>query len=77
MADHDKKETSRLTLGALAAAGMGAVLGWRALWREQPTFEGRTVLVTGGSRGLGLEMARHFVEASKLPKPSCFDVALP
>ncbi|MET0401471.1 MAG: SDR family NAD(P)-dependent oxidoreductase [Cystobacter sp.] len=61
MADQKKKDPSRLTLGALTAAGMGAVMGLRALRREKVTFEGRTVLVTGGSRGLGLEMARHFV----------------
>jgi NAD(P)-dependent dehydrogenase (short-subunit alcohol dehydrogenase family) len=61
MADQKKKESSRLTLGAVAAAGVGAVMGLRALRREKPSFQGRTVLVTGGSRGLGLELARLFV----------------
>ncbi|HYO57792.1 SDR family oxidoreductase [Archangium sp.] len=62
MAGRNKKETSRLTLGALTAAGMGAVLGLRALFREKVSFEGRTVLLTGGSRGLGLVMARQFLD---------------
>ncbi|HSP79961.1 MAG TPA: SDR family oxidoreductase, partial [Myxococcaceae bacterium] len=43
------------------AAGVGAVLGLRALRRRRESFEGRTVLVTGGSRGLGLVLARHFL----------------
>ncbi|HEY0546229.1 MAG TPA: SDR family oxidoreductase [Pyrinomonadaceae bacterium] len=46
----------------LAAAGVGAVLAARALtrrWREYD-FKGKTVLITGGSRGLGLVMAREF-----------------
>ena len=42
-------------LGLLAA---GAVAGWAGLRllgsREPYSFEGRTALVTGGSRGLGL-----------------------
>ena len=43
-----------VALGALAAAGLAAA--WRR--RERYSFEGRAVLITGGSRGLGLEMAR-------------------
>jgi NAD(P)-dependent dehydrogenase (short-subunit alcohol dehydrogenase family) len=61
MAGREKKEASRLSLGALAAAGMGAVMGLRALLREKVSFEGRTVLLTGGSRGLGLVLARQFL----------------
>ncbi|QRK08964.1 SDR family oxidoreductase [Archangium violaceum] len=61
MAGRKKKEASRLSLGALGAAGMGAVMGLRALMREKVSFEGRTVLLTGGSRGLGLVMARQFL----------------
>lgn len=61
MSDANKKDSSRFTLGALAAAGVGAVMGLRAMRRDKPSFEGKVVLVTGGSRGLGLEMARHFV----------------
>jgi NAD(P)-dependent dehydrogenase (short-subunit alcohol dehydrogenase family) len=42
------------------AAGVGAALLGRVLWRRMRRFDfaGRTVLVTGGSRGLGLEVAR-------------------
>ncbi len=61
MASREKKEASRLSLGALAAVGMGTVLGLRALLREKVSFEGRTVLLTGGSRGLGLVLARQFL----------------
>lgn len=46
----------------LAAAGVGAVLAARALtrrWREYD-FKDKTVLITGGSRGLGLVLAREF-----------------
>ncbi|WP_257463464.1 SDR family NAD(P)-dependent oxidoreductase [Archangium lipolyticum] len=61
MAGRNKKEASRLSLGALTAAGVGAVMGLRALLREKVSFEGRTVLLTGGSRGLGLVLARQFL----------------
>ena len=48
----------------LAAAGVGALLGVRAAvrwWREYD-FRGKTVLITGGSRGLGLVLARELVQ---------------
>ncbi|MGZ3457577.1 MAG: SDR family NAD(P)-dependent oxidoreductase, partial [Archangium sp.] len=61
MAGRNKKEASRLSLGALTAAGVGAVMGLRALLREKVSFEGRTVVLTGGSRGLGLVLARQFL----------------
>jgi NAD(P)-dependent dehydrogenase (short-subunit alcohol dehydrogenase family) len=47
---------------ALAAAGLGALLAARAVvrrWREYD-FKDKTVLITGGSRGLGLVLAREF-----------------
>jgi NAD(P)-dependent dehydrogenase (short-subunit alcohol dehydrogenase family) len=48
----------------LAAAGLGAGLAaWRLYRRsreEEEELAGRTVLITGGSRGLGLELAREF-----------------
>ena len=46
----------------LAAAGVAAALGARAVWRATTAYDlrGRTVLVTGGSRGLGLVLAREF-----------------
>src|SRR5215216_7259991 len=44
----------------LAAAGAGAGLVIRALMRKASEYSmrGRVVLITGGSRGLGLVMAR-------------------
>src|SRR5215218_7370804 len=46
----------------LAAAGAGAYLAARAVYRKFGgyDFEGKTVLITGGSRGLGLVLARGF-----------------
>ncbi|MBZ4400346.1 SDR family oxidoreductase [Myxococcus sp. MISCRS1] len=63
MADWRKNRTAaRFTPGTLAAAGIGAALGLRGLLRRpRYSFEGRTVLVTGGSRGLGLVLCRQLV----------------
>ncbi|HEV2860875.1 MAG TPA: SDR family NAD(P)-dependent oxidoreductase [Pyrinomonadaceae bacterium] len=46
----------------LAAAGAGALLAARAVlsWRRRYDLRGKTVLITGGSRGLGLVLAREF-----------------
>ena len=46
----------------LAAAGAGALLATRAVYRRlnEYDFRGKTVLITGGSRGLGLVLARGF-----------------
>ncbi len=46
----------------LAAAGAGAYLAARAVYRRlnDYDFAGKTVLITGGSRGLGLALAREF-----------------
>lgn len=48
----------------LAAAGAGALLAARAFFRQRNAydFRGKTVLITGGSRGLGLVLAREFAE---------------
>lgn len=45
------------------AAGALAWLGWRA-WRNSTAegFAGKVVLITGGSRGLGLVLARRFAD---------------
>ena len=51
----------RATIIALASTGAGAVLALRAL-RSRATYDFRdkSVLITGGSRGLGLVLAREF-----------------
>jgi NAD(P)-dependent dehydrogenase (short-subunit alcohol dehydrogenase family) len=48
----------------LAAAGAGTLMAARALYRRwlEYDLEGKTVLITGGSRGLGLVLAREFAE---------------
>jgi NAD(P)-dependent dehydrogenase (short-subunit alcohol dehydrogenase family) len=55
------REGNRRNL-TLAAAGVGAALGLRALLRGQRSYDlrGKVVLITGGSRGLGLVLAREF-----------------
>src|SRR5687768_6972211 len=54
--------TNQQCAAALIATGVAA--GMAAVWRgrERYSFENRSVLITGGSRGLGLEMARLLVE---------------
>jgi NAD(P)-dependent dehydrogenase (short-subunit alcohol dehydrogenase family) len=48
----------------LAAAGAGAVAIARTLYRrsKEYDFKGKCVLITGGSRGLGLVLAREFAD---------------
>jgi short-subunit dehydrogenase len=48
---------------AITGASIGLLLAGRAAVRRQRGYDlmGRTVLITGGSRGLGLVMAREFV----------------
>ena len=55
-------QTKRTLL--LAGLGAGAFLAARAIWRNSRRydFRGKTVLITGGSRGLGLVLAREFAQ---------------
>ncbi len=54
--------TARSGAGWLAAAAGLAYLGWRATRPEPLELRGRSVLITGGSRGLGLLLAEAFAE---------------
>jgi short-subunit dehydrogenase len=47
-----------------AAALAGAYAGWRmaAAWRREYDFQNRLVVITGGSRGLGLLLARQLAD---------------
>ena len=59
--------TKRVYVG-LSSLAVGAVLAHRAWRARRPySFKGRTVLIIGGSRGLGLEIARQLAaEGSRL-----------
>jgi NAD(P)-dependent dehydrogenase (short-subunit alcohol dehydrogenase family) len=50
--------TRNQRFGLIAAAGAGVAIGRALLARPRYSFRDRSVVVTGGSRGLGLEMAR-------------------
>jgi NAD(P)-dependent dehydrogenase (short-subunit alcohol dehydrogenase family) len=52
--------TTAQRLGLAAALGVGAWMGRRLLTDRSYSFRDRAVVITGGSRGLGLEMARLF-----------------
>ncbi len=59
------KFKTRLLL--LALSGVGVALARRALSHAQPSdFRGRSVLITGGSRGLGLVLARELADQGAL-----------
>jgi NADPH:quinone reductase-like Zn-dependent oxidoreductase len=45
---------------SVVAAGAGLLLISRKLWQPRLKLEGQVVLITGGSRGLGLAMAEEF-----------------
>ena len=49
---------------AIAAAGLGIAAGMLAAKRFRRSYDlrGKTVLITGGSRGLGLVLARGFAD---------------
>ena len=48
---------------ALAGAGVYAAATAAVRWSRRFDFRGKAVLITGGSRGLGLELAREFAAA--------------
>jgi short-subunit dehydrogenase len=50
--------TRNQQLGWLAAAGVGVAVGRALRARPRYSFRDRSVVITGGSRGLGLEIAR-------------------
>ncbi len=54
-------------LALLALSGAGVALARRAMSHAQPyDFRGRSVLITGGSRGLGLVLARELADQGAL-----------
>jgi NAD(P)-dependent dehydrogenase (short-subunit alcohol dehydrogenase family) len=55
--------TTKQNYVALIAGGVGAALAARA-WRAMhaPSFQGRSVVIVGGSRGLGLVLARELAD---------------
>src|SRR5688572_30001582 len=48
------------TLAGMAASGFAAGFFWTRRWLSGTSFAGKVVLITGGSRGLGLVLAREF-----------------
>jgi NAD(P)-dependent dehydrogenase (short-subunit alcohol dehydrogenase family) len=55
---------SRSSLTTVAAGALGAYAAYRAAvcWSRKIDFRDRVVVITGGSRGLGLVMARQFAD---------------
>jgi NAD(P)-dependent dehydrogenase (short-subunit alcohol dehydrogenase family) len=61
MAERRHTDRKGFSLGALAA-GVGAAVGLSRALRSRYSFKDRTVVITGGSRGLGLVMARMLLQ---------------
>ena len=56
-----RKDNAQLTTSLMLAGAAGLTLfGLRQALRSEPDFTGQVVLITGGSRGLGLSMAEEF-----------------
>jgi short-subunit dehydrogenase len=53
---------TQIAAGALLA-GFASWLAYRYFTRREETYEGQSVVISGGSRGLGLEMARQLARA--------------
>ena len=58
----DRRSAGQTALG-LTSLALGLAMSYRALRRERYSFAGRTAIVTGGSRGLGFELARQLAAA--------------
>jgi NAD(P)-dependent dehydrogenase (short-subunit alcohol dehydrogenase family) len=56
------RQEQKFALGLLAGLGAALVAGRMARARQAIDFNGRVVVITGGSRGLGLVMARMLVD---------------
>jgi NAD(P)-dependent dehydrogenase (short-subunit alcohol dehydrogenase family) len=55
-----EQQKRRLLIGAAGLAGLALAQAWRR--RSDYDFAGKTVLITGGSRGLGLVIARELAD---------------
>ena len=54
--------SNNVLLAALAGAGVCAAATMAVRWSRRFDLEGKVVLITGGSRGLGLVLARQFAD---------------
>ena len=61
------KQAAWIAAGGMTAAGVAAGVGAWLLWKRgfgrREDVSGKVVLITGGTRGLGLQMAREFADA--------------
>ena len=58
---NDRSSQSSINWPLLAAGGIGALCLLRRMRQPSYSMQGKTVLVTGGSRGLGLVLARELI----------------